>query len=213
MLAALDSLLGEPGLLFLVMFAGALIGITVERIFVRIDQDRRKAYWQGRKHGQGKNVLPMRSVNTTAPDFAAEQLKAVMHADFTRRMLLNQPERRLLAVIDRILADDSRGLRTMAQVCLGEIIASESKDAYLAINSKRVDLLIVDADCRPLHAIEFQGTGHHLGNETAARDATKKEALRRAGIGLIEVVSGQTPAQVRVLLQTVLAPPEPSSTK
>lgn len=213
MLADLNALLDAPGLLFLVLLAGAMIGIAVERVVVRIDRERRKAYWQGRKHGEGKKVVPMRGAKATAPDFAADQLKAVMHADFTRRMLLNQPERRLLGVIDSILADDSRGWRAMAQVSLGEILASESKDAYLAVNSKRVDLLIVDADCRPLHAVEFQGTGHHLGRETAARDAVKKEALRRAGIGLIEVVSGQTPAQVRVLLQSLLAPPETARKK
>lgn len=99
---------------------------------------------------------------------------------------------------------DAPGWRAMAQVSLGEILSSKSKDAFFAINSKRVDLLIVDAECRPLHAIEFQGTGHYLSNETAARDAIKKEALRRAGIGLVEVVSGQTPAQVRVMLQALL---------
>ncbi len=69
------------------------------------------------------------------------------------------------------------------------------------MNAKRVDLLIVDADCTPLHAIEFQGTGHHLSSETAARDAIKKEALRRAGIGYAEVVSGDTPAQVREMVK------------
>jgi hypothetical protein len=36
-----------------------------------------------------------------------------------------------------------------------------------------------------------------LSNNTAARDAVKREALRRAGIGYVEVVSGDTPAIVR----------------
>ena len=88
----------------------------------------------------------------------------------------------------------------MGQVSLGQILASEDKGAYLAINSKRVDLLIVDADCRPLHAIEFQGTGHHQGT-AAARDAIKKEALRRAGVGYIEVISGDTPADLRAIVR------------
>ena len=61
-------------------------------------------------------------------------------------------------------------------------------------------LLIVDLNCRPLHAIEFQGTGHHQ-NAATARDAVKKEALRRAGIGTIEMVSGDTPAELRAMVR------------
>lgn len=139
------------------------------------------------------------------PD-AADQLRCVMAAQFKPRQLLNQPERRLLAVIDKALAENTPGWRAMGQVSLGEILASENKEAYLAINSKRVDLLIVDADCRPLHAVEFQGTGHHLaGNSAAARDAVKREALRRAGIGYVEVVSGDTPAEVKKLVRKLVA--------
>jgi len=31
------------------------------------------------------------------------------------------------------------------------------------------------------HALEYQGSGHHNGSCAAARDAVKKEALRKAG--------------------------------
>lgn len=86
-------------------------------------------------------------------------------------------------------------------VCLGEILSSPNEDAFFAVNSKRVDLLIVDESCNPLHAIEFQGKGHHTHNNAAARDAVKKEALRRAGIGYVEVVSGDTPAEVREMVR------------
>ena len=88
----------------------------------------------------------------------------------------------------------------MGQVSLGEILASNDSDAFYAINSKRVDLLIVDEECRPLHAVEFQGSGHYQGT-AAARDAVKKEALRRAGIGYVEVVSGDTPADVLAIVR------------
>ena len=87
---------------------------------------------------------------------------------------------------------------------LGEILASPNEATYFAVNSKRVDLLIVDADCRPLHAVEMQGTGHHLSDTTAARDAVKREALRRAGIGYVEVVSGDTPAEVRAMVRKLV---------
>lgn len=87
----------------------------------------------------------------------------------------------------------------MAQVSLGEILASPDETAFRAVNSKRVDLLIVDGSSRPLHAIELQGIGHHVG-PAAVRDAVKKEALRKAGIGYVEVIPGDTPSEVRAMV-------------
>lgn len=127
-----------------------------------------------------------------------------MEAEFSAQPLLNKPERRILSHLDRILAEVTPGWRAMGQVSLGEILTSEDADAYLAINSKRVDLLIIDAECRPLHAVEFQGTGHHLTGNTAARDAVKKEALRRAGIGYLDIQSGDTPAELRAKVQKLV---------
>jgi ribulose bisphosphate carboxylase small subunit len=68
-------------------------------------------------------------------------------------------------------------------------------------------LLLVDADCRPLHAIEYQGGAHHQGT-AAARDAVKKEALRRAGIGYVEVVAGDTPAELRQVVERLVQRPK-----
>lgn len=210
MLQDLNALLDNPLLLLLVLAAGAAIGIAVERLVGRQRRAERRAYWQGRRQGRGPVATargPFTPAMTTdrAPPDAVEQLRRVMAASFTARPLLNQPERRLLGVIDNILADECPGWRAMGQVSLGEILSSDDKEAFWAINAKRVDLLIVDADCRPLHAIEFQGTGHHLSQETAARDAVKKEALRRAGIGFFEVVSGDTPAQVKDKVRKLVA--------
>ena len=36
-----------------------------------------------------------------------------------------------------------------------------------------------------------------MPHRTMPRDAVKKEALRRAGIGYVEVVAGDTPAELR----------------
>ena len=204
--SAINALLDQPLLLLLVLGIGAVIGIAVEKVFAGFERERRKAYWRGRnankwdrKASQQQNRLSPEEDSKT--NTAADQLKTVMGASFKARPLLNRPERRLLGVIDQALAEHSPGWRTMGQVSLGEVLWSEDKDAFWAINAKRVDLLIVDADCRPLHAVEFQGTGHHGSPETAARDAVKKEALRRAGIGYVEVVSGDTPAEVREMVR------------
>ena len=76
--------------------------------------------------------------------------------------------------------------RVMAQVSLGEVLACPDARAYSAINSKRVDLLVVSRRGDPIVAIEYQGHGHYQGT-AAARDAITKEALRKAGIQYIEV--------------------------
>jgi hypothetical protein len=92
----------------------------------------------------------------------------------------------------------------MAQVSLGEVLQSGDIAAYRCINSKRVDMLLVDAECRPLHAIQYQGGAHHK-DTAAARDAVKKEALRRAGIGYVEVVAGDhTPAELRRIVEKLV---------
>lgn len=203
------ALIDKPHLLALVLACGAAIGIAVERFAENMKRAERRAYWRGRNTAAPKaaKVRPAKP-ETAKPDSttatAAEQLRRVMEATFKARPLLNKPEKRLIAVIDKALAEERPGWRAMGQVSLGEVLRSDDKDAFWAINAKRVDLLIVDEEFCPVHAVEFQGTGHHLSDETAARDAVKREALRRAGIGYVEVVSNQTPAQVRLLLQGVL---------
>lgn len=200
------ALIDKPFLLILVLGIGAVCGMFVERVGENMKKAERRAYWKGRNASKGRSKRDLKVVltkggETEATDLAADQLRTVMRADFKARALLNKPERRLLGVIDGALADYSPGWRAMGQVSLGEILWSEDKDAFWAINAKRVDLLIVDENCKPLHAVEFQGTGHHGSAETAARDAVKKEALRRAGIGYVEVVSGDTPAEVKEMVR------------
>lgn len=215
MLNAVNTLLDNPLLLLIILALGAAIGIGVERLIEGQKRAERQAFWKGKRLGEkgakGRSALDSAIWATerkATPDRAvadaAEQLRVVMEASFAARPLLNSPERRLLNHLDRALAEEAPGWRAMGQVSLGEILSSESKDAYSAINSKRVDLLIIDTDCQPLAAVEFQGTGHHLSSNTAARDAVKKEALRRAGIAYGEVATGDTPATVRELVRKLV---------
>src|SRR5688572_30489147 len=173
---------------------------------------KRRGRWRGSrwdKADRGK-VYPLQRKNDALPDRAmdaADQLRTVMRADFKAQPLLNKSEARVFAVLDKLVIELAPpGWQVMAQVSLGEILRCEDKDAYLCINSKRVDLLIVDADCKPVHAIEYQGGAHFKGaHATAARDAVKKEALRRAGIGYEEIVAGHhTPAELRRLVEKLV---------
>jgi len=66
----------------------------------------------------------------------------------------------------------------------------------------------MDERCRVVHALEYQGSGHHTGASAAARDAVKKEALRKAGIGYHEVVAGHTtPSELRALVEKLVVEP------
>ena len=188
--AELEALIDKPILLIAILFVGAFVGMQVERLLAK----QRRAAWKRRnagkweKRGRDGKALPFQpkadALPGKVPD-AADQLRTVMRADFTAQPLLNNSEARLFKALDKLVLEMRPGWQVMAQVSLGEILRCEDKAAYSCINSKRVDLLIVDADCKPVCAIEYQGGAHHQGT-AAARDAVKKEALRRAGIGYEE---------------------------
>ena len=209
---AVNLLLDNPLVLLAVLFVGALIGLTVERVTSAAERARKRAYWQGRNAGRGKSAgfrkdkaaLPLKGTPERAIHYAAQQLRCVMEAKFEARPSLNQGEARVFRNLDRIVIARNPRWQVMAQVCVGEFVGSDDREAYACINSKRVDLLLMDADCRARHALEYQGKGHHLGS-AAARDAVKKEALRKAGIGYHEVVAGHTtPAELKQLVEKLV---------
>ena len=109
-----------------------------------------------------------------------------MGADFQRRRLMSPKEAQVFKAAEAVVKTLDLKWRVMAQVSLGEVLASSDKRAYAAINSKRVDILLISSAGEPVAAIEYQGSGHYLGT-AAARDAVKREALRRAGVAYIEV--------------------------
>jgi hypothetical protein len=188
---------------------GVLAGIQIEKANTK----ERRAKWLRRKNRRGE-VLPLHPKHEPVaklPD-AADQLRTVMNADFKPQRLLNKSETRVFKSLDKIVIEMRPGWQVMAQVSLGEILRCPDKAAYACINSKRVDLLIVDDECQPFHAIEYQGGAHYKGaHATAARDAVKREALRRAGIGYTEVVPGDTPAELRRLIEKLFRGPPSQS--
>lgn len=211
MLDDLLALLDKPLLLLIVLAIGGVIGIMLESTLNRIDREKRRAYWAGRKAAgkRGKEsalqtVRRLEAERDAKLSLAAEQLKLVMKADFRPRALLNRREVEVFRALERIVTARNPGWQVMAQVSLGEFLGSEDKDAYSCINSKRVDFALMDPDGRVHHALEYQGAGHHQGS-AAACDAVKKEALRKAGIGYHEIVAGHTtPADLRALVERLV---------
>lgn len=209
------ALIEKPHLLAAVLFVGVFAGVTVEQFFSRM----RRQTWRAQNSQRWKekrkvaNIvagpwLPVRDPGPSKRPDATDQLRIVMGASFGIKPLLNKSEVRVFKELDRIVMGRNPAWQVMAQVSLGEILYSKDADAHSCINSKRVDLLLVDGDCQPRHAIEYQGVAHHQGS-AAARDAVKKEALRRAGIGYYEVVAGRTtPTDLKRLVEKLVEKPK-----
>lgn len=207
------ALIDKPLSLVAVLFVGALFGMAIEQI---VSKQRGEA-WKARKKARGEWVQRSRArlKSSAAPRHdavppriggipdAADQLRTVMSAQFRAKRLLNRGEGRVFAALEQIVAKLAPGWHVMAQVSLGEVLDADSGQAFNTINAKRVDFLLVDAEMQPRHAIEYQGQGHHQGT-AAARDAVKKEALRRAGIGYAEVFADDTPAELRMTVVKII---------
>lgn len=200
-----------------VLIAGTMLGMFLEKYLAtkRRNAWHQKNLWrsrQGRREfGNSvsvwrREVEPELSAKTKLND-PSDQLRIVMNADFVPQALLNKSEARVFKELDRYVSERNDGWQVMAQVSLGEIVSCKDAEAYSCVNSKRVDLLLVDSDCQPRHAVEYQGGAHYRGT-AAARDAVKKEALRRAGIGYHEVVAGHTtPSDLKRLVEKLVDVP------
>jgi len=127
---------------------------------------------------------------------AEEQVRAVARSGFERRPLLNREEARVLPFLERAAREAGLGHRVMAQTSLGEVIrpvGGADPEAFAAINAKRLDFAIFDRQGLIACAVEYHGTGHFQG-AARARDRVKREALRRAGVPLVEVYPDFEPA-------------------
>jgi hypothetical protein len=185
----------EPAFfLFAAMLAVAVVGqlATANRTGRRKQGGRgpSSAPREWRKRLSDRNATPAAEPGTSArtPRDAAAQLRDVLACEFTAKRVLSPSEARVFEAAEAHLARLNAGWRVMTQVSVGEIVRAQWS-GYSAVNSKRVDLLIMDRSYQPIAAIEYAGTGHHQG-DAAARDAVKREALRRAGIGYIEIAAG-----------------------
>src|SRR5690606_31510334 len=128
-------------------------GMAIEQFLAQL---RRKA-WRNKSKKKQLDNAPWSGLPTTKRWDAADQLRIVMAANFTTQPLLNKSEARVFKELDRIVIGCNPNWQVMAQVSLGEVLRSQDAEAYGCINSKRVDLLLMDGDCRPRHAIEYQG--------------------------------------------------------
>ncbi|WP_370307925.1 DUF2726 domain-containing protein [Sphingobium abikonense] len=177
----------QVGELLLILALGVLIAVQASRLLPRGRRSRfRRRYWRPNA-GQEQ-----------APDLSdiGGQLRAVMAATFQKRRVLSSSEYRVFKIIEDDLAAMRRGYRVFGQTSLGEILQSPCADAFRSINSKRADILVIDRSGWPILAVEYQGGGHYQGT-AVARDAIKKEALRKAGVRYVEVSESDSDDQIR----------------
>lgn len=121
------------------------------------------------------------------------QIEAVSKVAFERQPLLNRSESAVFVTLEACI-DEIPGYRLMAPTSLGELIRpsansgskADRENAFAWINSKRLDFAVIDPSGFLALAIEYQGRGHHT-DTSFMRDAVKREALRRAGVEMLEV--------------------------
>ncbi|RJF85319.1 DUF2726 domain-containing protein [Sphingomonas cavernae] len=82
-----------------------------------------------------------------------------------------------------------------------------SDAAFSAVNSKRVDFLLIDDQGWPRLAIEYHGSGHNLDPKAEGRMAVKRLALEKANIPLVEVPEGTAKLQIIRAINTTLDHP------
>jgi hypothetical protein len=125
-----------------------------------------------------------------------EHLRAVMSASFEKRRILKSGEYGKFRMLEKDLASLRPGFRVLAQTSLGAVLTSPDTYAFHAINTRRVDILILDESGFPLLAVEYLGERHFQGAATA-RDTIKKEALRKAGVRYLAIPAECSEAQIR----------------
>lgn len=163
----------------------------------------RGRWWQRQRNNWRPDRVITNPVRFHDPTDPSDQLRSVMAADFTAKKVMRAGEYRVFRIVETVLKSNPAGRRVFAQTALGEVIESKDRNAHSAINSKRVDVIVIDWNGLPLVAIEYQGEGHYQGS-AAARDAVKKEALRKAGVQYVEIMSHHTDGDVERLTRDAL---------
>ena len=190
------------------LLVGGLIalGLVAQLIAALRKPKRRHRRSEGSLRRWRPNLRPV-SIDDGAADTAARHMAFVAAAEFDLKPIMNKSEYRLFLALEQ-LVKDMPGHRLFAQIALGEVLGASNGDGYRAVSAKRLDFAIVDRSGRLARAIEYQGAGHY-DSKTWMRDAVKREALRKAGVALIEVPAVWTEDQLRRL---VLDAPEAGRT-
>ena len=124
--------------------------------------------------------------------------------------MLNEGERRLLAVLSEFCARHASWLTVSPQVSYGAFLNTRERGRWREISRKRADFVLWSPRDGFVYAVvEFDGAGHwgRQKNEyEAARnsDAVKNHACATAGIPIVRVLQDYAPSAVRETLLRAL---------
>jgi hypothetical protein len=166
----------------------------------------RASGWRGARNRDGDR--PTGNAAAPAPPDLSDpnvQVRAVIAAEFRPRRVMNKGEYACYAEVRRVLREVRPNHHVFPQIPLGAILGTEDDTAFRSIAAKRLDLLVVDAGGRSVAAVEVHGGGHFQG-DAMQRDRVKKEALRRAGIPLIEVYDDDDRGKLAREVAALVAP-------
>jgi hypothetical protein len=194
-----------------------ILGLSLVILFVVVSASGARRSSQRRRFRTAYPLFRPNQYRGFDPADPAQQLNAVMAASFHRQRVLSRSEYRVFKIIEDEITMLRRGYRVFAQTCLGEVLRSPDRNAFLSINSKRADILVVDGGGWPALVVEYQGEGHYQG-AAAARDAVKKEALRKAGVRHFEVQPTDSDDKIRSLVReqfgwTTTSPADPGGAR
>lgn len=188
--------------LVIVLIAGAIV--TELKRNKRRDTKRNNSFKSG-NNGWGSDTSRYRKSFDTGYKLSSEkQLELVSSKDasFKVKKLMNAEEYSVFKQIEKKVIPCFSGCRVFSQVSLGEILEAERR-FHQCINSKRVDILIIDPFGTPVLVVEYQGSGHFQSN-APSRDAIKKEALRKAGVKYVEIFEGDSNEHVEYMVKNAL---------
>lgn len=203
-----ESSLEDGALVVLLVFIVATVVVAAGKLLAGSRRGGRRhrgarRRWLDEQYGFApRQAAPGPGPAPDAPDVGA-QLKAVSAATFERRQVMNGAEYRVFRIIEVDVAAARKGYRVFAQTALGQILKSPCPIAFRAINAKRSDVLVFDQAGWPVLAVEYQGRGHYQG-DAPARDAIKKEALRKAGVRYLEITHEHSDDQIRARVREEL---------
>lgn len=198
----------HPEIILYLILTTIILGILLVFLLYSIIKLRLKIY-----KDQVARQKRAEEFNENNPQDKDKQLEFINNEDvtFTSVNPINKELfRDVFIYIDEYLKTNHKSFRIFAETTLGAFIKVTSINnkkaedlAKASINSKRIDLLIIDYYGHPALAIEYHGTGHngpktkdpkkaYLQKQAAEkRDRVKKEALELADIELIVIENKQ----------------------
>ena len=116
--------------------------------------------------------------------FYTEQLDAVRKEKYAKRRALNKSELDLLDALEKILRP--LGYKIMVQTSYGAFLQHDDKEAFMKVNCKRADFVVMNKFGYVEAVIEYNGEGHYQGF-SSIRDDIKELACLSSEIPFVKI--------------------------